>query len=110
MLNRIATALVAATVLSAPLIVAGTTASSAATNAATTEAATPAKPAVKAVKKHRSHARHMARHGTRYVKIVRHGKVTFVKVKAGRHHVQHANKPGKQPVQQGTAGNKPRAS
>jgi len=58
---------------------------------------------IKAVKKHRAH-RYVVRHGTRTMKVLRHGKVTYVKVKA-RHHAMHAKKP----VRQGTNGNKARA-
>ena len=105
MLKKIAAALVAATVLAAPVLIAGTSA----VPAATTQTAKVVKPGIKAVKKHRKHVRKHAygvRHGIRYVKVMRHGKTEFVKTKAARHHASHIKKP----LRPGTKVSKPRAA
>ena len=87
MLNKIAAALTAATMLTTPVFAAGTTQAA----GATPETSAPAKPGNNAVHKHRKHARH-ATHGTKYVKVMRHGKVVYLKVKTPRHQVKHAHK------------------
>ena len=99
MFKKIAAALIAASVLSAPLLIGGASPAS----AATTRVATPAKHGVKAVKKHR-HV--VVRHGQRYVKVIRHGKTVYLKVKPRRHYAVH----GKKPVRHGTKIVRPRAA
>ena len=90
MLKKIAAGLIAATMLAAPLLVTATSESA----AATPKSATVAKPGIKTVKSHRKHARVVVRHGVRYMKIVRHGKVTWVRMKATRHHGSHVRHHG----------------
>lgn len=102
MLKKVAAALLAASMLSAPLLIAGSTAAPAATTQAT--AAHSAK-AVKSVKKHRKHVRHRVRH----VKVTRHGKAAMAKVHTARHHVKAANAT-KRPAKQGAKLGKPGAA
>jgi CubicO group peptidase (beta-lactamase class C family) len=92
MLKKIAAALIAATMLTAPVLIAGTGEAA----AATAQTATPAKPGIKAVKKHRKHVRHAARHGAKYVKVVRNGKVVYVKARSAKHSMKHVKRPMKQ--------------
>jgi len=106
MLKKIAAALVAASMLTAPVLIASTIAAP----AATTQTAKPAKPVIKTVKKHRKHVRHVARHGVKYVKVMRHGKAVYVKAKTRRHHVTQVKTPTKQTIKQGTKVSKPRAA
>ena len=100
LLALVAAALIAASVLSAPLMIGGASSAS----AATTRAATPAKHGVKAVKKHHRHV--VVRHGKRYVKVIRHGKAVYLKVKPRRHYAVH----GKKPARHGTKIVRPRAA
>jgi hypothetical protein len=86
MLKKIAAGLIAASMLTAPMLVAGTAA------AATPKAATATKASVKTVKAQRKHARIVVRHGVRYMKVVRHGKIAWVKVRTGKHHIKHVKK------------------
>jgi hypothetical protein len=85
MLKKIAAGLIAASMLTAPMLVAGP--ASAATPKATTT-----KTSVKTVKAHRQHARIVVRHGVRYMKVVRHGKIAWVKVRTAKHSVKHVKK------------------
>jgi hypothetical protein len=89
MLNKVAAALIAATMLTTPVLAAGATQAA----GATTETNAPSKPANKAVvHKHRKHAHHMTRGKAKYVKVMRHGKVVYLKVKPPRHQVKQAHK------------------
>jgi hypothetical protein len=90
--------------LTAPLLLAGT--SQAAPATAQTITVPASKASVKTVKKHRKHVRHAKRHTA---KIVRHGKVQTAK--AARHGtvVKHARKMVRQPATQGTKASKPAA-
>ena len=99
MLKKIAAALLAATLVGAPLVSVGT---AEAASKATTQTATPAKPAVKTVKTHRKHVRHVRHAKAGYVKVVRHGKVMYVKAHGARHHVKLAKKPTRPLTRQGT--------
>jgi hypothetical protein len=76
MLKNIAAALVAATMLTAPVLVAGANAAPVTTTG--TQAA-PAKPAAKSVMKHRRHVRHVVRAKAKHMKVARHGKVAHFK-------------------------------
>ena len=100
MFKKITAALIAASVLSAPLLIGGASSAS----AATTRVAMPAKHGIKAVKKHRRHV--VVRHGKRYVKVIRHGKAVYLKVKPRHHYAVH----GKKPVRHGTKIVRPRAA
>ena len=86
MLKKIAAGLIAASMLTAPMLVAGSA------SAATPKATTAVKTSVKTVKAHRKHARIVVRHGVRYMKVVRHGKVAWVKVRTASHSVKHVKK------------------
>jgi hypothetical protein len=88
MLKKIAAGLVAAAMLTAPMLVSGTGTASAATPQATTAA----KGSVKAAKTHRKHARIVVRHGVRTMKVVRNGKTAWVKVRTAKHHGKHVKK------------------
>jgi hypothetical protein len=94
MLKKIAAALVAATMVTAPLLAVGT---AEAASKATTESAAPAKPAVTVVKHHRKHVRHVRHARTKHV---RQGKVMSAKPSTARHHVKFGKKPNKQITRQ----------
>jgi hypothetical protein len=111
MLRKIAAALVAVTVLGAPLMLSGTAsaAGAAGTNGgvnATTQQVIPAKPGMTVIKKHRTHVRHV-RHGRgKHVKVTRHGKAHAAKAHSARHHVTHIKKSDKVLTRQGTRSRK----
>jgi len=100
MLKKIAAGLIAATMLASPVLIAGS-----AQAAAPAHTTTAAKPDGKAMKMHRKHVRFAARHGARYVKVVRHGKTTWVRVKASKYHVKHVKQaaPQSKPIKRGAA-------
>ena len=100
MLNKIAAALIAASMLSAPLLV-----GSDAAVAATPQAAAMAKPATTTANTHRKHVRHVRHTHAKHAKAVRSGKVTAFHANAkARHHVKHVKKP----LRQGGKSNKGR--
>jgi hypothetical protein len=101
MLRKIAAGLLAASVLTAPMLLVGTGEGA----AATPQAAASTKPGTKAVKQQRKHVRYVVRHGVRYMKVVRHGKVAWVKVRA-THHAKHVKKV----IRQAPKPNKPGAA
>jgi hypothetical protein len=103
MLKKFAVALVAASMLTAPVLLAGASQAAPATTQTVTVPAT--KGAVKTVKKHRKHVRHAKRHTA---KIMRHGKVHAAHARHGKV-VKHARKTVRQPVTQGTKPSKPAA-
>ena len=96
MFKKIAAALIAGSVVSAPVLTGGVSSAS----AATTRVATPAKHGIK------THRHVVVRHGKRYVKVIRHGKAVYLKVKPRGHHAIH----GKKLVRQGTKIIRPRAA
>jgi hypothetical protein len=98
MLNKFAAALIAASMLSAPLLVGGDAAMAAAPKAAMT-----AKPATATVKHHRKHVRPVRHTRAKHAKGIRSGKVTALNANAkARYHVKHVKKH----VRQGRKSNK----
>ena len=104
MLKKFAVALVAASMLTAPVLLAGASQAAPATAQTITVPAT--KASVKTVKKHRKHVRHAKRHTA---KIMRHGKTHSAKATRHGKVAKHARKVVRQPVTQGTKPSKPAA-
>jgi Ni/Co efflux regulator RcnB len=104
MLKKFAVALVAASMLSAPVLLAGASKAAPATTQTITVPAT--KASVKTVKAHRKHVRHAKRHTA---KVVRHGKVHTARTARHGKAVKHARKMVRQPVTQGAKTSKPAA-
>jgi hypothetical protein len=98
MLKKFAVALIGASMLTAPVLLAGTSQAAPATTQTITVPAT--KASVKTVKRHRKHVRHVkvTRHKAHSARIARHGKA-----------VKHARKMVRQPVRQGARTSKPAA-